>query len=304
MDKQRQNKTFEIVETEEKLPVFIRIHRISDFKMDTFIETEEKGIVRLEQPRLMEHWHKDLEINYIYAGTCDYYVDGVLHLLNSDDLIIINCESIHRVVPKALVDAQDKIAFTLIVEYEFLKHIIPDIDYSIFLVKDAKDLQPMKQKIHQIVSCYETDHTPYRRLAVMGLVYEFLYELCISGAKQDKSIIPINNQKNIERLRGIMQYVENHYKEPMQQTEIANRFYFSREYFCRFFKYYTGITFKEYLTRYRLKKAEELLLESSYSVTDIAMNTGFSDVRRFIQAFKKYYGMTPYQYKLNRVTKR
>ena len=58
------------------------------------------------------------------------------------------------------------------------------------------------------------------------------------------------------------------------------------------------MTFKEYLTRFRLQKAVELLGSvEKPTVTDTAMRVGFSDTRRFILACKKYYGMTPAEYR-------
>ena len=64
------------------------------------------------------------------------------------------------------------------------------------------------------------------------------------------------------------------------------------------------MTFKEYVTRYRLAKAIELMKNSDFSMTEIAMRVGFTDTRRFIIACKKYYGITPYQYKISKSTKR
>ena len=68
----------------------------------------------------------------------------------------------------------------------------------------------------------------------------------------------------------------------------------SLPYFCRVFKKSTGFGFSEYLTLYRLKQAEILLLEeSTKSVSEIAYSCGFNDSNYFANRFKKIYGITP-----------
>ena len=112
-----------------------------------------------------------------------------------------------------------------------------------------------------------------------------------------KDFIEQKAQRHIFHIREIMEYVENHYQEPTNQAEVAKELGFSREHFCRYFKQYTGITFREYLTRYRLNQAKKQMDASEDTILTIALDTGFSDAKQFSSAFKKYYGMTPGQYR-------
>ena len=94
-----------------------------------------------------------------------------------------------------------------------------------------------------------------------------------------------------------MEYVEQHYQTPTNQEEVAKQLGFSREHFCRYFKQYTGITFREYLTRYRLNKAKQQMEHTVDTELEIALNVGFSGVKQMSGAFKKYCGMTPSQFR-------
>jgi AraC-like DNA-binding protein len=67
--------------------------------------------------------------------------------------------------------------------------------------------------------------------------------------------------------------------------------------FSRFFSRYLGRGFAEYLLLTRLKKAAMLLSQTDKSITDIAMETGFSTASYFIQRFKEYQGMTPKRFR-------
>lgn len=78
---------------------------------------------------------------------------------------------------------------------------------------------------------------------------------------------------------------------------MAEQFHFSKEYFCRLFKKYSGITFTQYLTECRVVNAEHLLINTDSSIAEIAQLVGFSDEGRFISQFRKYYGDTPGSYR-------
>lgn len=94
-----------------------------------------------------------------------------------------------------------------------------------------------------------------------------------------------------------MLYVNQHYTEPIKQQAVAKKFYFTTEYFSRFFRKNTGMTFKEYLMRVRVKKAKEEVLHTDKSMLEIAMDTGFTDSRSLIHAFREVYDITPYQFR-------
>lgn len=55
--------------------------------------------------------------------------------------------------------------------------------------------------------------------------------------------------------------------------------------------------FSKYLSDYRAKKARFDLLETEESIYSVAVRNGFSDSRRFINAFRSLYGVTPLQYR-------
>jgi two-component system response regulator YesN len=68
-------------------------------------------------------------------------------------------------------------------------------------------------------------------------------------------------------------------------------------YISRLFKKEMGETFLETLTKYRLKKACELLSDFDYKIYEISSMVGIFDPGYFSQVFKKYYGLTPSEYR-------
>ena len=138
---------------------------------------------------------------------------------------------------------------------------------------------------------------PNEQLYMRGLLLQLLYYLYQEGVvdRSDHAILKRHEQTQL--VKEILQYVEKHYNEPIVQADVAKNFCFTPQYFARYFKQCTGITFTEHLTRYRVDQARLELLDTDNRISDIALNNGFNDDRCFINAFKKIYHTTPLQYK-------
>jgi YesN/AraC family two-component response regulator len=106
-----------------------------------------------------------------------------------------------------------------------------------------------------------------------------------------------NNFKENIRI-SIMTYLENNYQSPISLTSLSDKLYYNISYLSRLIRKSTGRSFMDLLTDIRLKKAEELLLNSEQKVADIAQATGFSEAGYFIRVFKGRYGLTPNQFRI------
>ena len=90
-----------------------------------------------------------------------------------------------------------------------------------------------------------------------------------------------------------MDWVGEHYREPLTLDEAAGNLGLSREYFCRIFKKYTGQTFLEYLNGIRVMRFHDELIYSNDSITNLMAAHGISNYKIFLRTFKKIYGDTP-----------
>lgn len=96
----------------------------------------------------------------------------------------------------------------------------------------------------------------------------------------------------------ILNYVHEHYKdEDFSLTAMADHFKINNTYLSKFFKEQIGEGLLEYVNRYRVNKAKELLKKTNQSISHIARSVGFYNNNTFIRVFKKYEGITPGQYK-------
>lgn len=239
-------------------------------------------------------------MNYcLIKGNSFHYIDGICIRSQPGRLIVVNSESSHNIIPDRTVYGNGiKVVIALIISREFLEEVFPNFRNMYFL-NEKEVTTPVIRDLMVTLSRYEdgTEMSCYEKIYRKGLVLQLLYHITQEGVAEKNAILRLNNQKNIERLKGVLQFIENHYMEKLSQAEIADKFYFSKEYFARFFKKHTGMTFIEYLTKYRLQKARMQLMASNFGILEIALNNGFSDDRRLILAFKQEYGTTPFQYR-------
>ena len=117
---------------------------------------------------------------------------------------------------------------------------------------------------------------------------------------QQEQISRLQAERESEATRPIRlakKYVQEHYQEPITLEDVCASVGFSVSYFSVLFKKETGEGFAKYLTNVRIDKAKELLQETDYPVAEICREVGYSDVKHFVQTFRKATGLNPAQYR-------
>lgn len=112
-------------------------------------------------------------------------------------------------------------------------------------------------------------------------LYDTTYEQ-IEFLKQEDSVVA-----------RIKKYIEQHYKENISREEIAASIFITPNYLSKIFHEKAGITLREYINICRIEEAKRLMTTTDYSVTEIALMTGFENISYFSTVFKRYSGETP-----------
>jgi AraC family transcriptional regulator len=96
------------------------------------------------------------------------------------------------------------------------------------------------------------------------------------------------------RLNRTIDYIQNHYDEDLNLTKLAEIACFSKFHFHRIFRAVVGETLNDFVQRIRLEKSAQMLMtDLNKSITDIALDCGFSCSQNFAKIFKAHYGITP-----------
>lgn len=146
------------------------------------------------------------------------------------------------------------------------------------------DLYELQERLQQIVSSQKNFRS--LRLAVRDYYEMIIQKIYATGKSKDKALI-----------EEVKDYIKAHYAEDLSIRELADVACVSQNYFSAMFKKETGENYKAYLTSIRMAEALRLLQETDYKTYEIGEKVGYNNVRRFVDAFKQLYSVSPMEYK-------
>lgn len=105
------------------------------------------------------------------------------------------------------------------------------------------------------------------------------------------------NEENKDIVEAIKSYVRENYAENISTADIACEFHISTSYLSTLFREKTGVKLTNYIEGIRMEKAKEYLKGNMWTITEIAIETGYSDPNYFSKVFKRYVGVGPKQFR-------
>ncbi len=115
----------------------------------------------------------------------------------------------------------------------------------------------------------------------------------------DKCVAAKNREK-MHYLESAMHYIEEHYSDSMLSlASVGEKCGISGGYLSRLFAQYYHENFTDYLNRFRVERAGLLLSQTSMTIAEVGLRTGFNSPQNFSRVFKKYKNTTPSQYRMD-----
>ena len=246
------------------------------------------------------HWHRDIELLFVLSGTILVQADYRDTLLQKNDLFLIDSGDIHLTH-----ESGDKnLILALQIDPSFIEKHDPEItrrkfDFNAMFNKNPN--LPVFGQIREIIALIMWEARIQKQgytIKIEGLINqlfsillrEFTHELRDAKAEEK---FDRENADNYPRIRRIIKLVEKGYEERLSLAEIAEKEELSLGYLSRFFKEKTGCKFTEFVNLIRVKKSLPELIQTDRKITDIALDSGFSDVKAYNTFFKRTYSMTP-----------
>ncbi len=245
------------------------------------------------------HWHEFSELLYLVKGSINIHVSGETYTMREGQFILINGTEIHG------INRTEEGNLMIVLQFdERFFNLIPDLKKLHFrrnlFTQDQTKFPQLFDHITNLLKriVWEYNKQPKGfRYQLASLLYEILAEFIRLDYFVDKDVKTSHQDYIHERIAQILSYINNHYMEDLSLKAIALNEHISYYYLSRMFKEITSISFREYLTTIRLKKAQEELEKSKESLLNIALRNGFSNSKSFFEAFRKSYGMTPGEYR-------
>ncbi len=107
----------------------------------------------------------------------------------------------------------------------------------------------------------------------------------------------LKGKEYINKFMSVCRYIDAHFDEDLDLDTVADMAGFSKYHFTRLFKEFAGVTFYRYVNQQRILHAEELLADPDISITQIAVQSGFSTTNSFIRMFKQLKNCTPTEFR-------
>jgi AraC-like DNA-binding protein len=98
-------------------------------------------------------------------------------------------------------------------------------------------------------------------------------------------------------VRQAMAYIHQHYADPISRADLAQHVALSEDYLTACFRKELGVTPIAYINRFRVNQAQQLLLDTGRTITEIARDVGFSDSGYFSRVFRREVGVSPTDYR-------
>ncbi|MFI3212960.1 MAG: response regulator [Eubacteriales bacterium] len=106
-----------------------------------------------------------------------------------------------------------------------------------------------------------------------------------------------NSDGQLERLmKQALLFIEEHYQEDISRNDVADYVFLSSSYFSRCFKRVVGVKFIDHLTKLRIQKSCELLMDCNNKISDVCEQVGYNSPSYFTRVFKCTMGVTPNEY--------
>ena len=245
------------------------------------------------------HIHKDFELCLLLDGSLFLQAQNETHSLETGDFFVVNPFQSHELKadsPALLVSLQVHPSF-----FSSYYPRIANLEFtSLILQRDGTDVRKKLYDMMIELACLylkKADKFELKCVGLLNLLFAGLLDTLPNRLLSDKE--KNASQSKASRMRKITHYIDEHYSEKLLLSDIARKEDLSLTYLSHFFKDYLGLPFQEYLAKIRCEKARQLLLLTDFPLLDICMSCGFSDSKYFNSGFRRQYGCSPKEYRLN-----
>ncbi|MCM1055722.1 MAG: response regulator [Bacteroides sp.] len=161
-----------------------------------------------------------------------------------------------------------------------------------------------RQFVEQLIATYPNLIGDDRELRRYGDIWDFgsvnRYFEAMDERMEDfcsGATAVFSNFENKQKIRRAVQYVQAHFREPLNMAEVSNRVSMDYSLFSTLFKQYTGVNFVNYLQNLRIDETKRLLETTDWHIYEIGRRAGFTDDKHFLKIFKSVVGFSPTEYR-------
>lgn len=212
------------------------------------------------------HFHRSIELIYVKSGTLTATIYmGQEKIFTQGDIVFIPSYS-----PHCILESSAHTIVMQIPEY-FFGEIEQQSSLQFFTFQNKEINQSIYKVIHAIEQCDMRDE-----LIISGLI-RVLFGIIL------KEYEPLNMKPHSEMhiVAQIIEYLDEHFKEPVTVAQTAQHFGFSKNYFSKLFNEYFRCNFNTYINQIRINYIEKNKNNGSFNITDLILESGFNSISTY-----------------------
>jgi AraC-like DNA-binding protein len=244
------------------------------------------------------HFHPTYELVLIDADTGNRHIGNHKGSFKGSDLAFIGCDIPHLNFDFGIKSHYEKVVVHIMPQFfNFINSDLPELypmtkmleesTHALIYGKATKDkVRPLLKKLHRL------NH--FEKLLSM---MEILNIMANAEDKKKLHTYPVVNNHNKEqvRLNMIYKFIDENFDKSIRLGEIASHCNMTVPSFCRYFKKMTKLSFVDFINRYRVNYAKQILT-SDVNIGEVSYKCGFENLSYFDKVFKRVEGITPKQY--------
>lgn len=243
------------------------------------------------------HSHPYYELLYVRSGNFTYFIDDEIIPVEPKTIVLTNKNTIHKA---RLYGDGDNTYFIVRFYSTSLDEALTDTLLNLFKYRrfsvEEKDFSLIDLLFSKIYKEFKNNNNGQDILLKYQLG-EILITLSRLVSKSDPALATEHTPTVIEES---VKYINSLIGTPdineVSLTSVAEKFFMSPTHFSKKFKQETGFGFKEYIISAKILFAKNLMHSTNYSITKIALMSGFDDSNYFSTVFKNHESISPRAY--------
>lgn len=257
------------------------------------------------------HSHDFYEIGYVNNGEGLHYNGKEFQTVKNGSFVLISPEKEHCFVSPE----SNNIPWVMVYDCLFTKDFFEDVMNSFINIEALKssalyNLFENKKTFCIVLSDNSSSEIKFYMdaikrkcdlqfgntdILVKNLLLNMLIE--ISNIYDAHLALAKNTSNPTLGIEHLIRYINVNIDIDLNLNLLADQIHMSPSYLSRYFKQKTGKTISEYIMELRIKRAQDLLLSTTHSITDVCFLCGYSSIANFRKYFKKYVGLSPREFK-------
>ena len=230
------------------------------------------------------NFHSHIELFLVNRGEIEFRVNDTVETLHAGELAVVPSYAVHQFLsPQCPVDCTF-VFLPIFLCPDFMeatagKHIASPA------VRDAEAIKTVQEAVAKL------ENQDLNAIEQTGYIHVILGTILRYISLEDSP-----PQTDVDLTSKILLYINEHFKEKLSTECIARGLGYSQRYVAERFRADFHIGINRYINTVRLKNALSLMRENKYTITECAMESGFSSLRTFYRVFAEECDCSPKEY--------